>query len=422
MPLTAPRGTVDLLPAAAARAQHLETLARQRFAQAGYGEIRTPHFEDTALFSRSIGSDTDIVSKEMYTFADRKGRSLTLRPENTAGVVRAFVEHKLYTDPAPTKLFYVGPMFRYERPQAGRTRQFDQIGAEVLGSAAPGYDVEIAALAYDIFRDLGFTKLTVGLNSLGCAADRPAYYDALRSHFAHHLDELCPECRARLDTNPMRVLDCKVPGCQPLLAAAPTPFDFICADCRTHHDTVIELLAAADLPYTEDRTLVRGLDYYTRTVFEVHHAGLGARSALCGGGRYDGLVEQLGGPPTPAVGFSIGVVPVLLAAEREGLVLPGDAGLDAVICLLTPDARSAAQRMVTALRNAGLVADVDWSGRRLKAQLKSADRRRARFAVLLGEDELAAGAAQVRELDTSTQTPVPLDGVAAHLAAKRSGS
>lgn len=416
MPFTAPRGTADLLPPAAARVRHLETLARQRFARAGYGEIRTPVFEETALFNRSIGEDTDIVSKEMYTFSDRKGRSLTLRPENTAGVVRAYVEHKLYAEPGPTKLFYMGPMFRYERPQAGRTRQFEQIGAEVLGSPAPGYDAEIAEVAYGIVHDLGFAAVEVRLNSLGCPDDRAPYYAALRAHFSANLDELCPECRTRLDTNPMRVLDCKVPGCQPFIKAAPIPFDFICAECRAHHEVVEALLGAAGLPCVADRTLVRGLDYYTRTVFEIHHTGLGARSALCGGGRYDGLVEQLGGPPTPAVGFSIGVVPMLLAAEQDELPLPGDRPLDAVICLLTDEGRVAAQQMVTALRAAGLAADVDWSGRRLKAQLKQANRRGARFAVLLGPDELAAGSAEVRDLHAGEQTTVALDAVVAHVA------
>lgn len=415
MSLTAPRGTVDLLPEAAARARYLETVAHQRFALAGYGEIRTPIFEETGLFSRAIGDETDIVAKEMYTFADRKGRSLTLRPEGTAAIARAFVQHKLHANAGPTKLYYIGPMFRYERPQAGRTRQFDQIGAEVLGSAAPGHDVEIAALAFDIFADLGFTNLTVHLNSLGCPNDRAPYYEALTGHFAAREDTLCPECRVRLQRNPMRVLDCKVPSCRPAIDAAPTPFAFICSDCAEHHRQVQALLDAANLPHAHDAHLVRGLDYYTRTVFEIHHTALGARSALCGGGRYDGLVEQLGGPPTPAVGFSIGVVPALLAAEKEGLALPGDAAPVAVVCPLLPDANVPAQRIVTDLRTAGLGADVDWSGRSLKAQLKQAHRCGARFAILLGADELGAGVVQVRDMAASAQVTVPVHGIVTYI-------
>ena len=415
MSLTAPRGTADLLPEAAARAQHLEDVARQRFARAGYGEIRPPLFEDTAVFQRAIGEATDIVGKQMYTFTDRKGRSLTLRPEGTAGIVRAYIQRKLYAEPGPVKLFYVGPMFRYERPQAGRSRQFEQIGVELFGGGAPGHDVDVIGLAFGILADLGFDQLEVRLNSLGCAADRGPYVAQLQAYLEGAADQLCADCRARTAQNPIRVLDCKVESCRPTIQAAPAPFDSNCTTCRDHYDRVLHLLGAAGLPHVTDHSLVRGLDYYTRTVFEIHHARLGARSALCGGGRYDDLVEQLGGPPTPAVGFSIGVEPTLLAAEGDGIPLPACPPLDAVICPLVPDAAATAQRLVDGLRAAGLSADVDWSDRSVKAQLKAANRRKVRYAVIIGTEELAADAVQVRDLAASEQVQVATGDVVTHV-------
>ncbi|NQU07881.1 MAG: histidine--tRNA ligase, partial [Candidatus Abyssubacteria bacterium] len=330
--ITAPRGMYDLLPDDIPLWHHLETTARELFRRHGYSEIRTPILEETRLFARGIGESTDIVTKEMYTFADRKGRSFTLRPEGTASIVRAYVEHKLYAQRTLTKLYYLGPMFRYERPQAGRNRQFYQIGAEAIGSSSPLVDLEVIDIAYSFFKKLGFTGLTLTLNSLGCSEDRPRFAEALRKHFGDKAPMLCPDCRERLEKNPLRVLDCKVENCKSLAAGAPTTQQHLCEKCADHLDALRELLQRAGIEHTLDPRLVRGLDYYTRTVFEIHHSALGARSAVCGGGRYDNLVEQIGGPPTPAAGFSLGMEATIIAMEKEGLHTPHEPSPLGFIC------------------------------------------------------------------------------------------
>ncbi len=413
--ISAPRGMYDLLPDESWRWQHLEATARDLFQSHRYSEIRTPIFEETRLFARGIGESTDIVTKEMYTFADRKERSFTLRPEGTASNVRAFVEHKLHARAPLAKLYYMGPMFRYERPQAGRNRQFHQIGAEAIGSASPIIDFEIIEMAYSFFVRLGFKSLELMVNSLGCSKDRQAYAEVLREYFSDKLPMLCGDCRDRLERNPLRVLDCKVETCQELAAGAPTTKQHICEECAGHFEVVCKLLDRAEIKHTVDSRLVRGLDYYTRTVFEIHHSALGARSAICGGGRYDGLVEQIGGPPTPAAGFSIGVEATLLAMDKEEAGAPEEPAPDAYICSIGEKAPLEAALLATRLRGESLAIEIDYEGRSLKAQMKQANKLGARFAIILGDDELAKKSAQLRNMSTGEETIVPLDDLPSRL-------
>ena len=406
--ITAPRGMYDILPDEVWQWHHLEATARELFQNHGYSEIRTPILEETQLFARGIGESTDIVTKEMYTFADRKERSFTLRPEGTASIVRAYVEHKLHARRPLSKLYYIGPMFRYERPQAGRNRQFYQIGAEAIGSDSPIIDFEVIELAHSFFLRLGFKNLELGLNSLGCSKDRAAYSSILREYFSDKLSMLCGDCRERLEKNPLRVLDCKVENCQELAAAAPTTRQHLCEKCVDHLDDVCGLLERAGIKHTIDPRLVRGLDYYTRTVFEIHHSALGARSAVCGGGRYDNLVEQIGGPPTPAAGYSIGVEATLLAMEKEGTQAPEEPAPDAYICSIGKEASFEAARLATELRSANLSIALDYEGRSLKAQMKQANKMQARFALILGDEELAAQSARAREMSTGEESTIPM--------------
>jgi histidyl-tRNA synthetase len=406
----------DLLPDEIRRWQRLEATARELFQIHGYSEIRTPVMEETQLFARGIGETTDIVTKEMYTFADRKGRSFTLRPEGTASIVRAFVEHKLHSRRPLSKLYYIGPMFRYERPQAGRNRQFHQIGVEAIGSASPLVDFEIIEIADLFFKRLGSEKHVLALNSLGCSNDRPAFAKTLRDHFSDKLPMLCGDCRERLEKNPLRVLDCKVEACQKLAAGAPTSDQSLCEDCKSHFEAVCDLLGRAGIEHVRDPRLARGLDYYTRTVFEIHHPALGARSAVCGGGRYDGLVEQIGGPPTPAAGFSIGMEATLLAMYKDRAQLPEESPPAAYICSIGDEAALEAALLATRLRQEGLAVEFDYEGRSLKAQMKQADKMGARFAIILGEEELAKSSARLRDMARGEETTVPLARLVSRLA------
>ncbi len=414
--ISAPRGMYDLLPDEIRRWQHLESTARELFRNHGYSEIRPPLLEETVLFARGIGESTDIVAKEMYTFDDRKGRSFTLRPEGTASVVRAYVEHKLHARRPLSKFYYMGPMFRYERPQAGRNRQFYQIGAEAIGSASPFVDFEIIEIAHSFFRKIGSEKHALTLNSLGCPDDRAAFAEALRGYFGDKLPMLCSDCRERLERNPLRILDCKIDTCRKLAAGAPRTTDSICAECRDHLEALCELLGRAGIEYTLDAGLVRGLDYYTRTVFEIHHPALGARSAVCGGGRYDNLVEQIGGPPTPATGFSIGMEATLLAMAKEGVDGPAESAPDAFICSIGERAGVESALLAVKLRDAGLCIELDYEGRSLKAQLKQANKLGATFAIILGDDELAQDSALMRDMATGEESSLPMVELASRLA------
>jgi histidyl-tRNA synthetase len=405
-----PRGTFDILPEDMLLWYALERSAREAFARYGYGEIRTPLLEATRLFARGIGDTTDIVEKEMYTF-EAKGRdeSMSLRPEGTAGVVRAYIEHG-YAKTAPLqKLWYMGPMFRYERPQAGRQRQFTQIGVEVLGTNAPEADVETIALALDIFAGAGLSGVQLKLNSIGCAKCRPRYKEVLQQFLSGRVDKLCGDCKRRYDKNILRVLDCKQDACRALIADVPEREAYLCEDCAKHFAQVKALLDATGISYVKDKFLVRGFDYYTRTVYEIAHSALGARDAVGGGGRYDNLVEELGGPATGAVGFSIGMEATLLALKNSGQAsMGGGRQVDAFLIVVDEAAKAEGFKGLQALRAAGVSADTDFEGRSIKSQMRTANKLQARAVVIIGPEELAAGKAKVKNMSCGEEKLVSL--------------
>ncbi|BCV21906.1 histidine--tRNA ligase [Moorella sp. Hama-1] len=403
-----PRGTEDILPEEMDRWYLLEATAREVSRLYGYREIRTPIFEHTELFNRGVGDTSDIVEKEMYTFTDRGERSLTLRPEGTAPVVRAFVEHSLEARGLPVKLFYLGPMFRYGRPQAGRLRQFHQFGVEAFGSRDPALDAEVMALAMDFYRRLGLENLELHLNSVGCPTCRPRHREVLQAYLRPKLGELCPTCQGRFERNPLRIFDCKSPVCQEIVAGAPTVAASLCPDCAGHFQRVQGYLQALGIPFILDEHLVRGLDYYTNTAFEIMAGGIGAQSSIGGGGRYDGLVAALGGKAVPGIGFGLGLERVLLALAAQGQELPRQGGIDVLMVTAGSGVDTAAVRLLADLRAAGIQADKDYLERSLKSQMKYANRYPARLAIILGEEELARGRASVRRLDTGGQEEIPL--------------
>ncbi len=402
---SAPRGTQDILPDTSHLWLYLESQWREICTRYGYREIRTPIFEETELFIRSIGEVTDIVSKEMYTFRDRAGRSLTLKPEGTAPVVRAYLEHNLHTTGGVVRLFYITPIFRYERPQKGRYRQAHQFGAEILGAAAPMADAELLAMVMHFFHALGIPdeRIELHLNTIGCPKCRPAYRDALQAFGRANLVQLCRACQERVERNPLRMLDCKEPACQKVLANAPTIDPYLCEECRAHFEELQTLLKRLDVPSVRDHRLVRGFDYYTRTTFEVQAQGLGAQNALCGGGRYDGLVEECGGPPTPALGVGIGIERTLMVLQALGAPLPEAPRPFVFVIAVGDSARPAALQLAQQLRLAGIATDLDLGGRSLKAQMRLADRSGARYALILGDAELATETVTLRDLQTHEQ-------------------
>lgn len=413
-----PRGTNDFLPAETAKWQYVENLLRGLCREFGYEELRTPIFEETELFLRGVGDTTDIVQKEMYTFEDAGGRSITLRPENTASAVRAYVENKMFAEAQPTKLFYIGPMFRYERPQAGRFRQFHQFGVECFGAASPAADAEIITLAWEFYQRLGLKNLELNLNSVGCPECRPVYRKALQDFLRPHYDELCDTCRERFEKNPLRILDCKNPDCQRLLQGAPTTLDALCDDCRAHFQQVLAHLDAVGIPYKLNERLVRGLDYYTNTAFEILLSDIGAQSAVCGGGRYNRLVEEIGGEPTPGVGFALGMERVFNALAAQGIELPIQPKMQVFVAALAKEAGSVCFKLATELRRAGIAAGVDLLNRSLKAQFKYADKFGAAYTLVVGGDELARGTVQLRDMASGEQQEVPLAEVVAVLSVK----
>lgn len=410
--INAVKGMNDVLPGAVGRWQELEATAREVFALYGYREVRTPVVEPYALFARGVGEQTDIVSKEMYVFEDKGEDRLALRPEGTAGTIRAFIEHGAYVD-GPQKWFYMGPMFRRERPQKGRYRQFHQIGVEAFGISEPAIDAEQIAMVQDWLARLGVTA-ALQLNSVGDPACRPAYLADLRTYLAGHAAELCGDCRERTQKNPLRVLDCKVPTCQPVLQGAPRLLERLCEPCREHFAAVRAGLDALGVAYTVEPRLVRGLDYYVRTAYEFTSDALGAQSAVAGGGRYDGLVETLGGPPTPGVGFALGVERLALILEALGRPIPARR---AAVFLVSADAEGAAAvlRLSSELRKAGVACDLDARGGKLARQFKQAERVEAHFALVLGGKELAAGEGRLKDMVTRAETPVKLSELAARL-------
>lgn len=408
MLINGPRGTKDILPDTVAQWTHVEKVIRELCARYGYHEIRTPIFEHTELFLRGIGETTDVVEKEMYTFTDRGERSLTLRPENTASVVRSYLQNKLYAADALVKLFYIGSMFRYDRPQAGRYREFHQFGVEALGEENPAVDAEIIVLAVEFLRALGLQELKLHLNSVGCPKCRPVYRERLQEFFRLHLKELCTDCRSRFERNPLRLLDCKNEHCHALAEGAPRITDCLCDECRTHFAEVQSYLTAAGIPFELDANLVRGLDYYTKTAFEVKYTPLGAQSAVAGGGRYDGLVEEVGGPPTPGIGFAVGLERVLLALEKQELLPEEPEAVDVFVVALGEAAQIPAFKLLHELRVAKLSAAMDFAGRSMKAQMKQANKKNARFVAILGEDEVKEASALLKDMKTSEQKKLAL--------------
>ena len=398
------KGTKDLLPQDTAAWRHVEDVIRQVMELYRYGEIRTPVFEETAVFTRGIGEETDIVGKEMYTFVDKGGSSLTLRPEMTAPVIRSFVQHSLGEQSALNKLYYIGPMFRQERPQAGRFRQFHQFGFECIGQSAPECDAEIIAMAAEIYRRLGI-HYTLKINSVGDPQCRPQYREALQGFLQGVYDRLSPESQRRTETNPMRVLDSKDERDREATVGAPVILDYLSDECRSHFQRTCTLLDALDITYVIDPRLVRGLDYYTMTAFEFISTDLGSQDALGGGGRYDGLVEQLGGKHTPAVGFAAGIERLLMVMEKNAYVFPASAP---VVFLIGMDDASRAWAFHTAiaLRTSGIAAEIDYAGRSLKAQMREANRLACPFVAIVGESEMAEGRAQVKDMRKGTQESV----------------
>ena len=403
-----PKGMRDLLAEETARFQHIESVAREVFRRYGFEEVRTPMVEHTEVFARSVGEATDIVQKEMYTFPDKAERSLTLRPEGTAGVVRAFVEHNVQSTDPLTRWYYIGPMFRHENVQKGRFRQFHQIGAEAYGAPSPVMDSELIDLARAFFLELGLTNLKFKLNSLGDAACRPKYLEALVAHLKSHAGELCQDCQSRLERNPLRVLDCKEDAGKPVLTTAPTMLDFLCDPCATHFAELKVLLGALGLAYSVDPRMVRGLDYYTRTVFEVTAEsgdGLGSQDAVCGGGRYDDLVGRFGGPETPAIGFAIGMDRLaMLLADKA----PASRAPDLFMAVAGEDARKDALRIAQGLRAGGLAVEIDERGGSVKAQMRRADKRKARYVVVLGGNEVASGRVKLKRMEDGSERDVAL--------------
>ena len=406
------RGTGDVLPNDSHRWQFVENTMLETARLFGFREIRTPVFEHTELFVRSVGDTTDDVQKEMYTFDDNGGRSITLRPEGTAGAVRAFLEHGLHNEALPQKVSYVTSCYRYEKPQAGRLREFHQFGVECFGAAEPQADAEIISLAAAAFEALGIKNLSLEINSIGCPECRAKFYDALREYFGSNQGELCETCKGRLERNPMRILDCKSPVCKKIAEGAPTVLDYICDDCRDHFEKTKSYLTAMGIEYTVNPTIVRGLDYYTRTVFEFVSGDLGAQSTVCGGGRYDGLVEQMGGPKTAALGFAVGLERLLMIMDAQKCEFPETKPCDVYIAPMGEKAAIMASKLAKMLRAEGFFAETDIVGRGLKAQMKYANKIGAKYTVVLGDDEIAAGKANLKCMETGEQTEVSLpDGL-----------
>lgn len=408
---SAPRGTQDILPISTPRWQYVENKFREICGLYDFREVRTPTFEETELFIKQTGETTDIVTKEMYTFTDRGGRSLTLRPEGTPAAARAYIEHNLGAEFPVVKLYYIGRIFRYERPQSGRYREHNQFGCEMFGSADPSADAEIISLAWQFLQSLGINDIELKLNSLGGPEDRPVYREAIRAYAEPILSKLCPTCQNRYETNPLRMLDCKDPTCQELLKDAPGPSDYLCDDCKDHFETLQKYLAALGIEFTVDSRLVRGLDYYTRTVFEFQSKHLGAQNTVCGGGRYDNMLEQMGGPSTPALGFGMGVERLLLTMTELGIEIPVDNHPDVFVATMGVQAREMAVKLLSDLRKNGIAAQTDYNSRSLKSQMKLADKYKVNFVLMIGEDEVNQGVVTLRDMQSKEQRQIPLENV-----------
>lgn len=409
--INAPRGTKDILPEQVGQWLEVEKKIRDICKVFGYEEIRTPTFEHTELFQRGIGEGTDVVDKEMYTFEDRGGRSITLRPENTASAVRAYLQNKLYATGGLTKLFYIGSMFRYDRPQAGRLREFHQFGVEALGEKNPALDAEIILLAWDFLKSLGLDDLKLKINTVGCPNCRPVYRQKLREYFSEYQDELCDDCKTRLEKNPLRLLDCKVDGEKEFMQDAPNIFTCLCDDCREHFSAVEKFLQSANVEFELDTRLVRGLDYYTKTAFEIQFAPLGAQSAVAGGGRYDGLIEEIGGAPTPGIGFAAGIERILIALEKQNLIQAVENKPEFFIVAVGAAAELFGFEILSKLRRKNIFATMDFAKRSIKAQMKQAAKSGAKFALIIGEEELKTSTVTAKNLETSEQKSISVEEV-----------
>ena len=405
----APRGTKDITPKDVYKWHYVEKKFREICALYGYEEIRTPIFEHTEVFARSVGDTTDVVQKEMYSFTDRGDRQLSLKPEGTAGVIRSFIENKMYADTQPTKLYYITPCFRYERPQAGRQRQFHQFGIEVLGSDGPSVDAEVISLAVQFFNEMGLKNLSVNINSVGCPKCREEYNRKLKEYLDQKVDVLCETCLERKDKNPMRVIDCKNPQCKENLQDIPFMIDHLCDDCKEHFEKLQTYLKEMDINYVVDKTIVRGLDYYKKTAFEIISNDIGSQSTVCGGGRYDGLVEMLGGPKgISGIGFGLGVERLLLTLENNNIEIKNPRSTDIYIATIGDAAKTKSFKLIKDLRANHISADNDHLDKSLKAQFKYSDKLNAKYTVVIGDDELANDTATLKNMQTSEQTTIKL--------------
>ena len=407
----APRGTKDILPSEIYKWHFIEKTIRELCETFGYREIRTPEFEHTELFERGIGDTTDVVQKEMYSFQDKGGRNITLKPEGTSPAVRAFVEHKMYAEAQPTKLFYITPAFRYERPQAGRLRIHHQFGIEVFGSQHPSVDAEVISVAMAFYEKLGIKNLELHINSVGCPKCRAEYNKILKEYLSSKLSKLCPTCNTRYERNPMRILDCKVESCQEELRDAPLMVDYLCEECLEHFQSVQNYLKKLNLDFIIDPKIVRGLDYYTKTAFEIITKEIGAQGTVCGGGRYDGLIEEVGGPSTPGIGFGMGIERLLLSLENQGIPIEEPKSFDLFIATLGVNADETAFGLIYSLRKSGIKVEKDFKNRSLKAQLKYANKINAKYVVIIGEEEMERDRAILKDMDTGEQKEINLSTI-----------
>ncbi len=402
----APKGTKDIFGAYMDEWQRVESVMRSLCEDFGIGELRTPIFEHTELFLRGVGETTDIVQKEMYTFKDKGDRSITLRPEGTAGAARSFIEHGIYNNPQPTRFYYIGPMFRYENTQKGRQRQFHQFGVEMYGSYSPALDAEVISVAAQLLKRLGIHDVELRINSLGCPECRQKYNTALKEYIGSNIDKLCDDCRERFEKNPLRVLDCKEEKCQRIIADAPVVLDYLDEECTEHFETVKAILDEMGIKYEVDDKIVRGLDYYTRTVFEFVSNGIGAQGTVCGGGRYDNLVAECGGQPTGAAGFAVGIERLLLVLEAQNGAFEKKAEKDIYIGAIGKAGLIKGQGIAYRMRQAGIKAECDSVGRSVKAQMKYANKTGAAYSVILGDNEIAEDSVKLKNMETSEEEPV----------------
>ena len=410
--IIAPRGTHDILPQEAYRWHMIEDKIKEICLNFGYKEIRTPMFESTELFERGVGDTTDVVQKEMYTFLDKGGRSITLRPEGTSPIVRSFVENSLYGLPQPTKLYYLYPCFRYEKPQAGRLREFHQFGVEVMGADTASIDAEVISLAMQVFKNLNITGIELNINSIGCPECRKVYNEKLKAYFKPHLNELCETCRQRYEKNPLRILDCKSKECKAIYNNAPVLLDNICDDCSEHFEKLKTYLDEMEIPYSVDPTIVRGLDYYTKTVFEIISKNKGSEGTICGGGRYNGLISEIGGPEMTGVGFAMGLERLIMVLESLDLIPENSECPDIFVANIGEKADLFVQKLVLDLRNKGISAERDYLSRSVKAQMKYANKLNARFSAVVGDDDIKNGKVMLKNMETGESEEIDFSNLA----------